>query len=37
MRLFDAHEGEQTLIDDTPVFDKTSNGINVKKFEDFKL
>ena len=37
MRLFDAHEGEQTLIDDTPVFDKTNNGINVKKFEDFKL
>ena len=37
MRLFDAHEGEQTLIDDTPVFDKTSSGINVKKFEDFKL
>jgi len=37
MRLFDVHEGEQTLIDDTPVFDKTKTGINVKKFEDFKL
>lgn len=37
MRLFDAHEGEQTLIDDTPVFDKTNNGINAKKFEGFKL
>ena len=37
MRLFDAHEGEQTLIDDTPVFDKTNNGMNVKKFENFKM
>jgi len=37
MRLFDAHEGEQTLIDDTPVFDKTNTGINAKKFEGFKL
>ena len=37
IRLFDAHEGEQTLIDDTPVFDKTNNGINAKKFEGFKL
>ena len=37
MRLFDANEGEQTLIDDTPVFDKTNNGINAKKFEGFKL
>ncbi len=37
MRLYDAHEEDQTLIDDTPVFDKTDNGMNVKKFQDFKL
>ena len=34
MRLFDAEEQEQTLVDDTPVFDKTETG---KRFEDFKL
>ena len=26
MRLFDVEESQQTLTDDTPVFDKTPNG-----------
>jgi len=34
MRLFDVDINEQTLVDDTPVFDKTETG---KRFEDFKL
>ena len=34
MRLFDAEEGEQTLTDDTPVFDNTNTG---ERFKDFKL
>lgn len=34
MKLFDVNEGEQTLIDDTPTFDKTEIG---NKFEGFKL
>jgi len=34
MRLYDVDESQQTLTDDTPVFDKTVSG---KKFEDFKL
>ena len=34
MKLFDVHENEQTLIDDTPTFDKTDIG---NKFEGFKL
>ena len=34
MRLFDVEDNQQTLIDDTPVFDKTSTG---KRFADFKL
>ena len=34
MRLFDVDIDEQTLTDDTPVFDKTETG---KRFEDFKL
>ena len=34
MRLYDVDESQQTLTDDTPVFDKTPAG---KKFEDFKL
>ena len=34
MRLYDVEEGEQTLTDDTPVFDKTTTG---KRFADFKL
>ena len=34
MRLYDVEESEQTLTDDTPVFDNTNTG---KRFEDFKL
>tara|TARA_Y200000002_G_scaffold378051_1_gene384711 strand:+ start:1 stop:1164 length:1164 start_codon:yes stop_codon:yes gene_type:complete len=34
MRLFDADEQEQTLVDDTPVFDNTNTG---ERFKDFKL
>ena len=34
MRLYDVEENQQTLTDDTPVFDKTSTG---KRFADFKL
>jgi len=34
MRLYDIEETQQTLTDDTPVFDKTPTG---KKFEGFKL
>ena len=34
MRLFDVEENQQTLTDDTPVFDKTETG---KRFKDFKL
>ena len=34
MRLYDVDDSQQTLTDDTPVFDKTPTG---KKFEDFKL
>ena len=34
MRLFDVDIQEQTLTDDTPVFDKTETG---ERFKDFKL
>ena len=34
MRLYDVDEAEQTLTDDTPVFDKTATG---ERFKDFKL
>ena len=34
MRLFDAQENEQTLVDDSPTFDKTEIAT---KFEGFKL
>ena len=34
MRLYDVEESEQTLTDDTPVFDNTTTG---KRFDDFKL
>ena len=40
MRLYDVNESEQTLIDDTPVFDKTATGkaiMDEKAFEGFKL
>ena len=34
MRLYDVEEAEQTLTDDTPVFDKTDTG---KRFKEFKV
>ena len=34
MRLYDVEESEQTLTDDTPVFDKTDTG---KRFSEFKI
>ena len=34
MRLYDVEENEQTLTDDTPVFDKTETG---ERFKGFKL
>ena len=34
MKLYDVNDNEQTLIDDTPTFDKTSIG---NKFQEFKL
>ncbi len=39
MRLFDVEETQQTLIDDTPVFDKSASGerMSSEKFGDFKL
>ena len=39
MRLYDADETEQTLVDDTPVFDKSASGsrINSEKFKEFKI
>ena len=37
MRLFDVDENEQTLTDDTPVFDKSQAHENMSKFKDFKL
>jgi len=40
MRLFDVKDTEQTLQDDTPIFDKTKHGLETKapkKFEGFKV
>jgi len=39
MRLYDVEEGEQTLMDDTPVFDKsaTAERVSAEKFQGFKL
>ena len=39
MRLSDVEESEQTLTDDTPVFDKSDTGerLSKEKFGDFKL
>ena len=39
MRLFDVEETEQTLVDDTPVFDNSPSGdrLSAEKFGDFKL
>jgi len=34
MKLYDVHEGQQTLIDDGPTFDKTE--VN-NRFKDFKM
>ena len=37
MRLFDVDENEQTLTDDTPVFDKTEMQEKTSKFKDFTV
>jgi hypothetical protein len=39
MRLYDVDEQEQTLTDDTPVFDNSQSGqrVSSEKFGDFKL
>jgi archaellum biogenesis ATPase FlaH len=40
MRLFDVKDTEQTLQDDTPIFEKTKHGFQTKapkKFEGFKV
>lgn len=37
MRLYDAEESQQTLTDDTPVFDKSEMHQQTTKFKDFKL
>ena len=37
MRLFDVDENEQTLTDDTPVFDKTDMQEKMAKFKDFTV
>jgi archaellum biogenesis ATPase FlaH len=37
MRLFDADESEQTLTDDTPVFEKTDSHEKLAKYKDWKL
>ena len=38
MRLFDVEDNQQTLVDDTPVFDKSTSGerVSSEKFKDFK-
>jgi len=39
MRLYDVDESQQTLTDDTPLFDKSKSGerISAEKFKGFKL
>ena len=37
MRLFDVDPNEQTLTDDTPVFDKSDMQDQLSKFKDFKI
>ena len=37
MRLFDVDPNEQTLTDDTPVFDKSDAGENISKFKDWNI
>jgi hypothetical protein len=35
--LFDVEEGEQTLADDTPVFDKSETHEQLSKFKDWNI
>ena len=37
MRLFDVDPNEQTLTDDTPVYDKTAAGEGMSKFKDWNI
>jgi len=37
MRLYDVDETEQTLVNDTPVFDNTPQGKDAEKFKGFKF
>ena len=37
MRLFDVDQEQQTLTDDTPVFDKSEMQDQLSKFKDFKI
>ena len=39
MRLYDAEESEQTLVDDTPIFDKSSTGQRIasEKLNGWKI
>ena len=37
MKLYDVEENAQTLTDDTPVFDNTKSGEDMKDFSDFKM
>lgn len=37
MRLFDVDDSQQTLTDDTPVFEKSDSHEQMSKFKDFKL
>ena len=37
MRLFDADDTSQNLMNDTPMFDRTNQGEDQKKFQDFKF
>jgi len=37
MRLFDVDPNEQTLTDDTPVFDKSESKEKMSKFKDWNI
>jgi archaellum biogenesis ATPase FlaH len=37
MRLFDADDSEQTLTDDTPVFDKSKSGEKLTEYKDWNI
>ena len=37
MKLFDVDPNEQTLTDDTPVYDKTPAGEGMAKFKDWNI